>query len=218
MDLMLGLGLSSMLLVGTARGGGWMAYPLLLTLGLFFGLHWRRGQAPLGLVKMMGQGVGQSLGVLSILLLIGGLMAAWMAAGTVATLVYYGVQLIHPQGFLLLSFLLTGALSVLIGTSFGAVGTLGLALMVMARGGGADLHWTAGAIIAGAYVGDRCSPMSSSAHLVATITDTNIYPNLRGMVYTSLGPLLVTGGIYGLASWRQPLATADQGLLVQIAG
>lgn len=205
MDIVLALGLSAALLVTTVLRSGWIGYPLLLSVGLFLGLYWRRGLSPRLLLQMMQAGVGKSLGVLSILLLIGTLMAVWMAAGTVPALVYYGLLLIQPQLFILCAFGLTALVSVLIGTSFGAAGTIGLALMIMARGSALDPHLVAGAIIAGAYVGDRCSPMSSSAHLVATLTRTPLYRNLWAMVLTSLGPMLASLVIYLVLSWRHPL-------------
>ncbi|NJN21195.1 MAG: Na+/H+ antiporter NhaC family protein [Leptolyngbya sp. RL_3_1] len=164
----------------------------------------------------MRQGMRQSVGVLSILLLIGLVVASWLMAGTVPALVYYGLQLIHPRWFLVSAFLLTGLVSVLLGTAFGSAGTIGLALMIMARGAGVDEHWAAGAIISGAYVGDRCSPMSSSAHLVATLTSTDIYQNLRQMVITGWGALLLSVGIYTLASLRHPLSVVDNPLIDQI--
>jgi NhaC family Na+:H+ antiporter len=106
--------------------------------------------------------------------------------------------------------------SVLLGTSFGSAGTIGLALMIMARGAGVDEHWAAGAIISGAYIGDRCSPMSSSAHLVATLTSTDIYQNLRQMVATGWGALILSIGIYTAASLQHPLSTVDNPLMAQI--
>ncbi|MGF1569300.1 MAG: Na+/H+ antiporter NhaC family protein [Nodosilinea sp.] len=214
MDIFFALGVSSALLVATALRGGWLMVPLGFSLVLFFGLHWRRGKAPADLARLVWAGAQQSFGVLSILLLIGGLMAAWMASGTVATLVYYGLQLIQPRLFILSAFSLTAVVSMLIGTSFGAVGTVGLALMIMARSGAVSLPWAAGAIIAGAYVGDRCSPLSSSAYLVATVTHTDIYANLKAMMATSRVPLLVSIGVYLGASWWYPLRIVDQGLRV----
>ncbi|NJL48569.1 MAG: Na+/H+ antiporter NhaC family protein [Leptolyngbyaceae cyanobacterium SM2_5_2] len=216
MDRVLALGLSAGLLIITAVEGGWLLPPLALSVLGFVGLYWWRGMAPAQLVAMLGRGARQSFGVLSILLLIGGLTAAWMAAGTVATLVYYGLQLIQPRLFILSAFVLTGAVSILIGTSFGTVGTIGLALMIMARGGGVSPPWVAGAIIAGAYVGDRCSPLSSSAYLVATLTETNLYANLRVMATTAMVPWLLSAGIYLVASWQHPLVVGDQGFWTDI--
>lgn len=212
MDILLTLGVSTTLLIASALRGGWVLYPLLLTVGLFFGLYWRKGFAPDLLLQMMKAGVHKSLGVMSILLLIGTLMASWMAAGTVPALVYYGLTLIQPKLFVVSAFGLTALVSVLIGTSFGAVGTIGLALMIMGRGSGLNPHLVAGAIIAGAYVGDRCSPLSSSAHLVATLTRTRLYGNLKAMALTSLGPLATSLGIYLIFSWHNPLRATSNPL------
>ncbi|MBD0267472.1 MAG: Na+/H+ antiporter NhaC family protein [Cyanobacteria bacterium Co-bin8] len=217
MDILLALGISAAGLVTTVLRGGWIFYPLLLTLGLLGGLYWRRGVGLKPLLQMMQAGIGKSLGVLSILLLIGALIAAWMAAGTVPALVYYGLLLIQPRLFILSAFVLTALVSMLIGTSFGAVGTLGVALMIMARGNAIDDHLVAGAIIAGAYVGDRCSPLSSSAHLVATLTGTPLYRNLRAMMVTSLAPLVASLAIYLALSWRNPLQTTDSPIQAALA-
>lgn len=196
--------------------GIFVFWPLLATLGLMVGLYWRRGVPGSKLWAYMQGGVRQSAGVLSILLLIGVVVASWLVAGTVPALVYYGLQLIHPQGFLLSAFVLTGLTSTLLGTSFGSAGTVGLALMIMARGAAVPEAWAAGAVIAGAYVGDRCSPMSSSAHLVAAVTGTSLYPNLYRMLLTSGGPLAVSAIIYGVVSLRYPLAVVNNPLIDHI--
>lgn len=191
-------------------------WPLLATLGLMLGVYRRRGVPVAKLLTYMQGGVRQSAGVLSILLLIGAVVASWLVSGTVPALVYYGLQLIHPQGFLLSAFVLTGLTSTLLGTSFGSAGTVGLALMIMARGAGVPEAWAAGAVIAGAYVGDRCSPMSSSAHLVAAVTGTSLHRNLQRMMITSGGPLLVSALIYGAMSLRYPLAVVNNPLVDSI--
>jgi Na+:H+ antiporter, NhaC family len=164
------------------------------------------------------RGAKRSFPVVSVLLLIGILISAWLAAGTVPALVYYGTQLIHPHYFVLSAFLLTALVSTLMGTSFGSAGTMGLALMIMARSSeGSNLHLVAGAIIAGAYVGDRCSPMSSSAHLVAILTQTKLYYNLKNMLLTAWLPLLVSIILYGMLSWFNPLTHLTQSVSNAIA-
>ena len=105
--------------------------------------------------------------VIDIYLLIGAITALWRSAGTIGFFIYHGLQIITPQMFLLVAFLLTSFISYALGTSFGVVGTVGVILMALARSGGVDAAVTAGTIIAGAYFGDRCSPASSSAALVA---------------------------------------------------
>lgn len=163
------------------------------------------------------QGSQKALPVLTILLLIGAVTSTWMAAGTVPAIVSYGIQLIDPHWFVLASFLLTSLVSFLIGTSFGAAGTIGLALMIMAKGSAVNPHLIAGAIIAGAYFGDRCSPMSSSAHLVATITRTDLYRNLQNMLSTGMLPFGVTCLLYVGFSWLYPVQTSDRGLQAELS-
>lgn len=217
MDIAIALGISFTVLLVAVYQGIFILWPLLLTLGLLVLVYRRRGVAYAKLLHHMQLGIRQSAGVLSILLLIGAVVASWLAAGTVPTLVYYGLQLIHPHYFLVSAFVLTGLVSTLLGTSFGSAGTIGLALMIMARGAGVSESWTAGAIIAGAYVGDRCSPMSSSAHLVAAVTSTSLHQNLPAMVKTSWVPLLLSVAIYGWASWQHPLSVVDNSLIATIS-
>ncbi len=163
MDIVLGLLAAFVFLLLSVLHGVALGWPLAGAIALFILIHWRRGQPPLRLLKFCWQGAKQSWPVFSILLLIGALMSTWLAAGTVPALIYYGTQLIHPQYFILSAFILTAIVSTLIGTSFGAAGTIGLALMIMARSSNmTHLNLVAGAIVAGAYVGDRCSPLSST--------------------------------------------------------
>lgn len=204
LDLIVVLMVSFGLLVTSAIAGVFIAYPLLIALLLFVVVLRRRGFPVRSLIKMALTGARQSLPVVNVLLLIGIITAVWMAAGTVPALVYYGTGLISPRFFILWAFILTGLLSSLIGTSFGAIGTLGVALMVMARSSGVAVNPAAGAIIAGAFVGDRCSPMSSSAHLVASITQTSLYTNLRNMLRSSLWPMTLSLFFYTLLSLFHP--------------
>lgn len=206
MDIVVGLLAAFVFLLLSVLHGVALVWPLGAAISLFILIHLRRGYTLTILGGFCWQGAKQSWPVFSILMLIGALMSTWLAAGTVPALVYYGTQLIHPQYFILSAFVLTALVSTLIGTSFGAAGTIGLALMIMARSGGMEHSGiVAGAIIAGTYVGDRCSPLSSSAYLVAAITKTPIYQNLKQMLLTSLLPLTLTVLIYGVLSWLYPL-------------
>jgi Na+:H+ antiporter, NhaC family len=210
MDLLLTLLFSFILLVVSVPNGIFVAYPLLIAMLLLIVLLRRRGFALQRLLQMAVQGSRQAVSVFSVLLLIGVVIAAWMAAGTVPAIVYYGIQLINPSYFILSAFALTSLVSLLIGTSFGAAGTIGLALMIMAKGSAVNPHLIAGAIIAGAYVGDRCSPMSSSANLIAGVTQTDLYCNIRIMWQTSWLPLLLSMLLFGIVSWFNPVQITDQ--------
>ena len=155
--------------------------------------------------------------VIDIYLLIGAITALWRSAGTIGFFIYHGLQIITPQMFLLVAFLLTSFISYALGTSFGVVGTVGVILMALARSGGVDAAVTAGPIIAGAYFGDRCSPASSSAALVAAATGTALERNLRRMHRTGWLPYVVSLAVYAALSVTHPLAAVDGQVLTTLA-
>ncbi len=160
----------------------------------------RRGFSFGALLKMTGNGIHSSAVVLKVLLCIGILTALWRAGGTLPLLVYEGVRFIHPQWFVLCAFLFSAFVSFLIGSSFGTAGTMGVGLMILGNAGGGNPLLIAGAIMSGIYFGDRCSPASSCASLVAALTSTRLYDNVAGMMKSALVPCLVTTGLYAALS------------------
>ena len=203
-------------LVTSALRGIYIALPLAFALVLFSGVLLTRGFSFRAICRMGWLGAKKSLPVIQVLLLIGILTAVWMASGTVPALVYYGTGLVSGRFFILWAFLLTSMISVLTGTAFGAVGTIGIALMVIARGSGAAIYPVAGAIIAGAFLGDRCSPMSSSAHLVASITQTNLYTNLRNMIVSSRWPLIISVAFYAALAFFYPVSLSASPITAEL--
>ena len=193
-----------------------LLYPLLLGLVGFVLIARLRGHSFLSLSRMLLQGSRQSLIVIRIFVLIGAITAVWRACGTIPYIVYYGIALLNEQFFILSAFILSCLVSFLLGTSFGTVGTLGVALMVLARSGQVNIDVAAGAIIAGAYFGDRCSPMSSSANLVAALTKTELYLNLSNMLKTSTLPFALSCLGYAALSWQHPLVASDSPILSAI--
>lgn len=192
-------------------------YPLLLGL-IGFTLAALRQGYPLGdLVRMMLAGSKKSLIVIKIFILIGAITAIWRAAGTIPCIVYHGIDIMNPRYFILFAFFLSSGVSFLLGSSFGTVGTIGVVLAILAKSGGIDINIAAGAIIAGAYFGDRCSPMSSSANLVATITRTDLYANINAMFKTSILPFLLACIGYLLLSWQHPLSFHNNAITLEIA-
>ena len=192
-------------------------YPLLLGLTGFILLSWRRGHSLAALVGMLLTGSKQSLIVIKIFILIGAITAVWRACGTIPFIVYHGIALMSEQYFILSAFILSCMVSFLLGTSFGTVGTMGVVLMVLAKSGYVNVDVTAGAIIAGAYFGDRCSPMSSSANLVAALTRTRLYLNLNNMLKTSVLPFALSCLGYVFLSLKNPLIVSDNPILVSIS-
>ncbi|MBC2854722.1 Na+/H+ antiporter NhaC family protein [Cetobacterium sp. 2G large] len=141
-------------------------------------------------------GTKKSYLLVFIFALLGALSASWFISGTIPALIYYGIKIINPNYFYVFSFLITSLFSFLIGSSFGTVGTIGLVMVSLARGGGLDIYIVAGSIISGAYFGDRGSPMSSSANFVSILTETEIYSNVKGMFKASILPYLITLSLY----------------------
>ena len=204
-------------LCGSVVYGVFILYPLLLGLLSVGFVAWSRGYAIGTILRMGYTGAKQSLIVVEVFFHIGALTAAWRAAGTIGFLVHHGLQMLSPGAFLVGCFLLPLAFSVLLGTAIGTVGVIGIALMVIAKAGGMDPALAAGAIVAGAYFGDRCSPMSSSAHLVASITRTDVYVNLKNMAKSSALPLLLALAGYAWLSLLHPLDATEEQFSARIA-
>jgi NhaC family Na+:H+ antiporter len=205
LDLIITFTITFVLLLLSVYKGIFLAYPLLIALLLFSILAWRRGYELKDILTMAYNGGKKSVIVIKVFILIGAIMAIWMASGTVPAIVYYGVRFIRPDVFILCAFLISCLVSFLIGTSVGTSGTVGIALIVIAKSGGVNAAATAGAIIAGAYFGDRCSPMSSSANLVAYLTETNIYENIKNMFKTCIVPFCGSVIFYYVLSKMFPL-------------
>lgn len=143
-------------------------------------------------------GLKKSSNILKIFVLIGFLTALWRSCGTIPFIVYHGLKIINPQFFIVSVFLLCSFVSFLMGTAFGTASTVGVICMIIARINDIQLVITAGAVVSGIFFGDRCSPMSSSASLVAALTETNLYTNMKNMFKTSLIPFAVTCLLYQL--------------------
>ena len=165
-----------------------LAWALLFALSLFFVLGLKRGYSAGVLAKMAWSKMPKSMIVLRILFFIGLLTGLWRSCGTIAFFIYYGIRIITPQLFLLVAFLLTVIVSYALGTSFGVAGTVGVVLMTLARSGGVSEIVTAGVILSGIYFGDRGAPTSSCASLVAALTETDLYGNVRRMFKTEALP------------------------------
>lgn len=188
-------------------------FALALGIILFSVIGLRRGHKPGQLWHMMWSEGRKLIPLLAIFVFIGAITALWRSSGTITFFIYYGIQVIRPGIFLLVAFLLTCLLSYALGTSFGVTGTVGIILMALARSGGVDTAMTAGAVLSGAYFGDRCSPASSSGLLVAAVTETKQYDNIRNMHRTGWLPMVVSIAIYGALSAANPIQAVEESLL-----
>lgn len=183
-------------------------WALVIGLLLFLLYGRRKGFAWKALLDMALSGVKTIQNILVMLLLIGVLTALWRASGTIPVIVCYAARLIRPSIFLVMAFLLNCGVSVLTGTSFGTAATMGSICMTMATAMGIPPVFAGGAILSGVFFGDRCSPVSTSALLVCTLTGTEIFPNIKRMLRTAVLPFLASCAIYIALGALSPTSAA----------
>ncbi len=133
-----------------------------------------------------------------ILLMIGALTASWVQSGVVPSLVYYGLKVIHPSVFLITVFIFTALISLLIGSSWTTIGTIGVAMISAGSILGLHPGWLAGAIISGAYFGDKISPLSDTTNLASSISGVKLYDHVKYMLITNVPAVIITGIIFAI--------------------
>ena len=149
--------------------------------------------------RSTGDKLAAVLPVILILLAIGLLVGTWVFSGTIPLLVTWGVRLISPGAFLVTAFVATGAMSLATGTSWGSAGTLGVALMGAAAALGVPLPAAAGAIVSGAYLGDKMSPLSDTTNVCALAAGANLYDHIRHMLWSALPSCAMALVVYAFA-------------------
>ncbi len=213
MDLLAAFGIFLLCVAGCMVRGLPLYWALLTGFFCFFAVGVRRGTPVPALLNMAAGGMRTSFKVLRILLLLGLLTALWRAGGTVAFFVCTGVRLITPGTFVLAAFLLSAVFSLAFGSCFGVVGTAGVILMTIARGSGASLPVTAGAIMSGIYFGERLSPASSSSALTAAVAHVSQREFQLRMWRDTAVPLLASLALYGGLSVLYPIRGVDPQIL-----
>ena len=190
------IGIFCALLIICIITGKSILYALLAGLIIFSLYGKKQGYSWRQINRMALQGVWKVKNILLTFILIGMLTALWRQAGTIPAIICYTVHLIKPSTFLLMTFLLNCLISVLTGTALGTAATIGVVCATMASALGIPSWMTGGAILSGVYFGDRCSPVSTSALLVAELTETGIYTNIKNMIKSALAPFTITCILY----------------------
>ncbi len=184
----------------------------------------RHGKGWEDIQRETGAKLAGALPAILILLAIGVLIGSWMFSGTIPAMVYYGIELISPRFIALTAFLATAAMSLASGTSWGSAGTIGVALMATAAALDAPLAVTAGAVISGAYFGDKMSPISDSTNISAIGAGADLYDHIASMTYTAvpsfIGAFLVylVAGIAGYGGTGSSIPDAALEVQDGIAG
>jgi len=157
-----------------------------------------RGQPWDDIQQGLVEGVKIGLAPIMILLAVGALIGSWIVAGTVPAMIYYGVALLKPSIFFAASALICALASISIGSSWTVAGTLGIGLMGIAHSYGLSPAVTAGAVISGAYFGDKLSPLSDTTNLAAAVTGVELFDHIRHMLWTTLPAFLLALVVFAL--------------------
>ena len=145
-----------------------------------------------GILASMMKGMPAML----IVIVVGALIGSWIAAGTIPMLIYYGLKIINPKFFLVTACIVSSVISVVTGTSYGTVGTIGVAFIGIAHGLNIPLPQAAGAIVAGAYFGDKLSPFSDTTNLAPIAAQSNLFDHIRHLLWTTTPAWLLGLTVY----------------------
>ncbi|MDO5725479.1 MAG: Na+/H+ antiporter NhaC family protein [Tissierellia bacterium] len=173
-------------------------YALLIGLILFIYDGYEKGFRGRDFLKMFKSGINFAKNLIIIFLLIGILTGLWRESGTIQYLVLQGTKWINVRYFYFWAFILTAIMSIITGSCMGTASTIGVVIAIMAKAFQMNPIISGGALLSGIMVGDRMSPVSSSAQLVAKLSDTKVSNNLPRMLKTSIIPTLITAMIFAL--------------------
>ncbi|NVJ60228.1 MAG: Na+/H+ antiporter NhaC [Gammaproteobacteria bacterium] len=167
---------------------------LLLAAGVAAIIGWKNGFTWKTIEQGITKGISTALGAILILLAVGSLIGTWILSGTVPTLIYFGLQLLEPSIFYAAACIICAMVSVSIGSSWTTAATVGVALIGVASGLGLSPEITAGAIISGAYFGDKMSPLSDTTNLAPAVAGAELFEHIRHMIWTT-GPSIIIATI-----------------------
>ncbi|MGR5065184.1 Na+/H+ antiporter NhaC [Photobacterium sp. DNB22_13_2] len=174
--------------------------PLLLVSAAFTGfIAYRMGYNWDDIMGAIVEKLAKAMPVILILVSVGGLIASWMVSGTIPYMVYWGLKVISPEYILIAAFFVTSVVSVCTGTSWGSAGTVGVALMGVAAGLDVSLAAAAGAVVSGAYFGDKISPLSDSTNFAPVVSGTTLYEHIQHMLYTTLPGFVIASVVFFFA-------------------
>lgn len=193
--------------------------PLIIGTSVAAFVAWRVGFSWKEIEEMMYKGIRLALPAVVIIILVGLTIGAWMGGGVVATMIFYGLKIITPAWFLVTIALICAIVSLAIGSSWSTMGTIGVAGMGIGLSMGIPAGMIAGAVISGAYFGDKMSPLSDTTNLAAGLTGTDLFEHIKHMLWTTIPGLAIALGVYaylGRQFAESTVGTADISQTVQV--
>lgn len=175
--------------------------------GFFHKVSW------LHMLEGIVKSISSTVPAIIILLLIGGLAGTWMLSGVVPAMIYYGLQILHPSYFLIASCVICALVSVATGSSWSTIATVGIALLGIGKALGVHDAMIAGAIISGAYFGDKISPLSDTTNLAPAMAGTDLFTHIRYLMLTTTPSFIIALLIFGVIGlmWDSPKEVTDIG-------
>jgi NhaC family Na+:H+ antiporter len=156
----------------------------------------KNGNAVTDMTKAAVDSVASAMGAIFILLAVGSLIGTWNMSGTIATMADFGIRVLSPTFFYITAAIVCALISVGIGSAWTVMGTMGVALVAISSGLGLSESIAAGAVVSGAYFGDKLSPLSETTNLAAAVAGTKLYRHIRGMLVTTVPSILIALGIF----------------------
>ncbi|GGA34851.1 Na+/H+ antiporter NhaC [Psychrobacillus lasiicapitis] len=184
--------------------------PLIIGTSVAALVAWKHGFRWNDIEEMMYKGIKLALPAVVIIMLVGLTIGSWIGGGVVATMIYYGLKIITPALFLVTICVICMIVSLAIGSSWSTMGTIGVAGMGIGLSMGIPAPIIAGAVISGAYFGDKMSPLSDTTNLAAGLTNTNLFVHIRHMLYTTVPGILISLGVYGFLGMKYKNSNIDQ--------
>ncbi|SIT79998.1 Na+/H+ antiporter NhaC [Edaphobacillus lindanitolerans] len=165
--------------------------------------------------EMMYKGIKLALPAVVIIMLVGLVIGSWMGGGIVASMIYYGLKILNPSFFLVAICVICGIVSLAIGSSWSTMGTIGVAGMGIGLSMGLSPGMIAGAVISGAYFGDKLSPLSDTTNLAAGLTDTDLFDHIKHMLWTTIPALVLSLGAYAFIGMKHAGGSVDASEIAQ---
>ncbi|RST72687.1 Na+/H+ antiporter NhaC [Siminovitchia acidinfaciens] len=178
--------------------------------GLMAGFKWAE------LEKFIAQGVARALPAIFILFLIGAIIGTWILSGVIPTIIYYGLGILSPKIFLPAVAFITGIVSMTLGSSFTSLATVGLALMAIGSGLGFPAPIVAGAVISGAFLGDKLSPLSDTTNIAPVMADTDLFSHIRHMMWDTIPAFGISLILYWVVGLNYSAVATSDGKVQEI--
>ncbi|WP_086981564.1 Na+/H+ antiporter NhaC [Vibrio aphrogenes] len=183
---------------------------LLISAAITGCIAWKIGYSWEEIINAIVEKLAKAMPVILILISVGGLIASWMVSGTIPYMVYWGLKVITPEYILIAAFFVTSVVSLCTGTSWGSAGTVGVALMGVAAGLNVSLAAAAGAVVSGAYFGDKISPLSDSTNFAPVVSGTTLYVHIQHMLYTTIPGFVIASVVFFFAGQNADISSVSE--------